>query len=356
MRRFFARLLFLLPVLAGMLLTNWFVDPDHIREPDAYARGIARLLLEGKPVTNISQPDEAAVMEYYFAGLSANPDVVVIGSSRVKQLRSDSFPGRTFFNASISGASMTDYMAITNLMESRGGLPRTMVIELSTFLLSNEIVSVWPRFEVQQKVLEAHFQEGQPVPAMEAEKTSLKTYARFLSPDYFQLSFFTFLDTRLGDAQGSGYHILRPGEEPTGLTYLADGSEIFPPQRRKNLGKESVTALAIDAGEHAAGIPKTLDKERQQVLEAYLSNLQSRRVRVILFLGPYHPTSYEIMLGNSNRIVVDIQKYYEELAQRYGFQIVGSFNPADLNLSGAVYFDATHITPEALAGLFAGVK
>jgi hypothetical protein len=356
MRRFISRILFLLPILAGMILTNWFVDPDHIREPDAYARNIARLLLDGKAVTNIKQPDEAAIMTYYLSNMPDAPDVVVLGSSRVKQLRSDSFPGRTFFNASLSGATLTDYLALTHLMESRGRMPHTLVIELSTHFLSNDVVSVWPRFEVQQKTLEANLFTGQPVPDIPENKQSLETYSRFLSPDYFQLSFFTLLDTRLGDSEGSGIRVFHPGDEPTGLTYLADGSEIFPLQRRKNLGSDSVTALAIEAGQNAAGIPKSLDAERKRVLETYLQSLKDRGVEVILFLGPYHPVSYEIMMGNRNRIVVDIQKYYEELAQRFGFQLVGSYNPADLNLTGDVYFDATHITPEALAGIFAGVK
>lgn len=355
-KRFLVRLLLLFPVPAAIVLTSWFVDPDHIREPDAYERNIARLLLSGKPVTGIGQVDEAAVMEYYFQGIPSIPDVIVIGSSRTKLLRADSFPGRTFFNASISGASLTDYLALTYLIQSNGGLPRTMVIELNTFLLCDEPVSVWPRFGAQQKELEAHFLEGAPVPPRQPEPPSWDTYSRFLSPDYFQLSLFTLLDSRLGDASASGVHVLQPGEEPYTLTYLSDGSEIFPWRRRKNLGKDSVIALAIDAGQHAGFIPERIEPERQRLLETYLSYLQAHGVEVILFLAPYHPISYDIMVGNEYRIVADIQEYYEEMARRLDMRLVGSFNPADLAIGGDVFYDATHITPEALAGIFAGAK
>jgi len=357
MKRFSLRLLLIVPILLGMVLTSWFVDPDHVRDPDGYERGIARLLLEGKPVTHINQPDEAAILQNYFSGLTGTPDVLVVGSSRTKLLRADSFPGQTFFNASLSGASMTDYLAVTNLVESRGGLPHTMVIELSAFLLSDEIVSVWPQFVVQKDALEAHFIDGMPGPPLTAPPApTLKSYSRFLQPDYFQLSFYTLLDTRLGDAQGSEYHVLQNNEDPTGMTYLADGSEIFPPQRRKNLGKDSVTALAIDAGNYSAGIPKKIVPEQKRILEAYLTYLQAHDVNVILYIAPYHPASYEIMLTNKYNIIVDIQKYYEELAARLDMQLVGSFNPADLGITKDVYYDATHITPQALAGIFARVK
>lgn len=352
MKRFAARLLLLLPVLLGMILTSWIVDPDHIRDPDSYERGIARLLLDGKAVTNVAQADEAAVMIHYFSGLSAAPDVLVLGSSRSKQLRADSFPGRTFFNASLSGCSLTDYMALTALLESRGLLPRTIVIEMSTWFVGDEVVSVWPRFEIQQKALEAHILSGAPAPDVAADAAPADTRTRFLAPDYFQLSLFTFLDARFGDAAGESYRVLRPGEEPTGLTYLADGSEIFPLKRRKNLGTESVTALAIQAGQSPLGVPAAILPERQRVIEAFLLDLQSKGVEIILFLGPYHPATYEIMMGNQYRVVADIQRYYEDVAHRYGFRIVGSYNPADLNVDGSVYYDATHITPEALAGIF----
>ncbi|MBV6397287.1 MAG: hypothetical protein HFACDABA_02897 [Anaerolineales bacterium] len=352
MKRFAARLLLLVPILLGVILTSWFVDPDHIRDPDSYERGIAHLLLDGQAVTNVNQPDEAAVMIHYFSGLSSAPDVIVLGSSRLKLLRADSFPGQTFFNASISGGSLIDYMALASLIEARGLLPRTLVIEMSTWFVGSEVVSVWPRFESLQPALEAHLLSGAPAPDVAAYTPAAAAHMRFLSPDYFQLSLFTFLDARFGDAAAESYHVLRPGEEPTGLTYLADGSEIFPLKRRRNLGSESVVALAIQAGQSPLGVPPAILPERQRVIEAFLLDLQSKGVEIVLFLGPYHPATYEIMMGNQYRIVAEIQTYYEDLARRHGFRIVGSYNPADLGLDGSVYYDATHITSESLAEIF----
>ena len=356
MKRFASRLLFLLPIPLVMILTSWFVDPDHVRDPDSYERDIAQLLLEGKGVTNVYYPDEAAIMAWYFDGRADAPEVLVIGSSRTKLIRSDSFPGETFFNASLSGASLTDYLALTHLLEERGPLPRTMVIELSTHLLKADIVSVWPRFEGIAGELESNLITGAPVPDPRVTRPSLESYSRFLGPDYFQLSLFSFLDSRFGGGQGREARVYLEGDEPTGLTYLPDGSEIFPESRRKNLGSPEVTALAIAAGDATLAIPGEIDAHRQQVLEAWLAHLQAQGVEIILYLAPYHPRTYEIMMTNQNRIVVDIQNYYVEMARRKGYSILGSYNPADIDITGEVFYDATHITPEALARLLAGVK
>jgi len=356
MKRFASRLLLLLPILVAMVLTSWFVDPDHVRDPDSYERGIAQLLLDGKGVTNISYPDEAAIMTWYFDGRADAADVVVLGSSRTKLLRSASFPDETFFNASLSGGSLTDYLALTHLMEERGQLPRRMVIELSTHLLKAEVVSVWPRFASLEGALEENLAAGAPVPDPRVTRPSLASYSRFLGPDYFQLSFFTLLDSRLGGGPGREVRVFRAGDEPTGLTYLPDGSEIFPESRRKNLGSPEVTALAVAAGDATLAIPGKIDAHRQEILEAWLAHLRAQGVEVILYLAPYHPKTYEIMMTNQNRIVVDIQNYYVAMAHRNGYPIIGSYNPADIGITGDVFYDATHITPEALAKLFAGVK
>ncbi len=54
-----------------------------------------------------------------------------------------------------------------------------------------------------------------------------------------------------------------------------------------------------------------------------------------------------------NRIILDEQKYYEELAQRKGLTLVGSYNPADFDLGETAFSDGSHPTQEAVRKLFA---
>src|SRR5271167_4741143 len=110
MKRFWIKLLLLLPIPLLVIGFNWLVDPVHLRSAYQYEYGIAHLILQGKPVTNISNPNEALYLKYYVAGLTNRQDVLVLGSSRSKLIRADSFPGLSLFNNSIGGAGLVDYL------------------------------------------------------------------------------------------------------------------------------------------------------------------------------------------------------------------------------------------------------
>jgi len=94
MKRFWLKILLLVPLPLIVVGFTWFVDPVHLRNADQYEYGIARLILDGKRVTNISNPNEAAYIKFVVDGLKTRKDVLVLGSSRSKLLRSDSFAGR----------------------------------------------------------------------------------------------------------------------------------------------------------------------------------------------------------------------------------------------------------------------
>src|SRR5690242_17467393 len=136
MRKFLIKLLLVAPLVITVLAFNIFVDPVHLTDSGEYERGIAQLILSNKSVTNISHPNEEVYLTAYIEGLHERKDVLVLGSSRSKLIRSTAFPGKTFFNNSIGGAGLSDYLAIYDLYRRKGFKPSTIVIELSPWVLT----------------------------------------------------------------------------------------------------------------------------------------------------------------------------------------------------------------------------
>ncbi len=357
MKRFWINLLLLLPVPLLVIGFNWFVDPVHLRNPDAYEHGIAHLVLAGKRVTNISNPNEAAFLEFVIAGLPARKEVLVFGSSRSKLIRSDSFPGHSLFNNSISGGGLVDYLAIYQMYRRKGLVPSLAVVELSPWILMRDYSSVWKAFNAQKQSLEQQAlapSDGGNGPV----KPHTLTHAdltEFLSPGYFQTSFYTWLNHRTHPSrQNTAYCEWREGALPLGETMLADGSAIYPEHVQHPPDRERVTALAIQYAEKPAGIPTAIDPGRERVLEAFLDELARDGVRVVLYLPPYHPRSYSLMANSpQNRIIVDEQRVYETLARRKNLTLVGSYNPSDLGLDERAFFDGSHPTEETVRQIFA---
>ena len=203
MKRFFGRLLLIVPILFGVVAVNWLIDPVHLRDADQYERGIAQLISAGKGVTNIWNPNEAAYLESYIDGLQQRKDVLVLGSSRSKLIRSDSFPGLTFFNNSIGGGGLIDYLAIYELYRQKNLVPDTVVIELSPWIMYRDYASKWDAFDshrgaLERRVLHPELDQSQPI---QIGSTASTDWAEFLSPGYFQTSFYHWLRGTLKPAE-----------------------------------------------------------------------------------------------------------------------------------------------------------
>ena len=91
MKQFFLKMLLLVPIPIMILGFNLSIDPVHLTDTGRYEYGIAQLILDGKSVTNITTPDEAALLTFYVAGLDARKDVLVFGSSRSELIHASLF-------------------------------------------------------------------------------------------------------------------------------------------------------------------------------------------------------------------------------------------------------------------------
>jgi hypothetical protein len=359
MRRVLPRILFVLPLLAAIFLTNWFVDPSHLRDPDAYERGVAEMLLQGKAVTNVMNDEASAILEYSILGQTSAPDVLLLGTSKSKVIGSDFFPGQTFFNAALSGSGLADLIVIYNMYERRGFIPQEVILEVNPWLLTAGRNSQVPRFESQRNAVEKSLLKGEPVelPDQPKKRQSMtRVYLRMFTPDYFQSSSLALLSALVkgNDGQIREFHA---GDTPVGTTYFPDGSIIVPDQLIANLGTERPAADALKYGwDPPGGIPAQIDPHQRKVLEAFLHHLLDSGVKVTFYIPPYHPLTYQLMLDSPTRIVVDIQSYFEELAQANGVAVIGSYNPAEVGVTGADFYDVTHITTDSIRRIFEGAR
>jgi hypothetical protein len=359
MRKFIIKLLLVAPLVIAVLGFNIFVDPVHLTDSGQYERGIAKLILSSQSVTNITNPNEEAYLTTYIDGLREKKDVLVLGSSRSKLIRSTAFSGKTFFNNSIGGASLTDYMAIYDLYRRRGYKPSTVVIELSPWVLDKNYASFWKSFNNQRDRLEADLLHSNTTSSDLPHISFIpEKYSDLLSIGYFQTSFFTWLrritTSDTDSKEHTSYFVFdyEKGDIPVNETLLYDGSTVYPERVRKQVDEDALTAAAIAYGEKPI-VPNEIDSHQQTVLEAFTKYLIDSSVEVIFYLPPYHPKTYEIMVSSEHKAVVTgAQNYFRDLAARTGARLIGSYNPADLHMNSADFFDGSHPTDQAIRGLF----
>src|SRR5262249_21757195 len=140
------------------------------------------------------------------------------------------------------------------------------------------------------------------------------------SPSYFQRSAGVLLDHLRSPEQISGYS----ASDRTVTDFnvkLSDGSLIYDKKLRSR-SPESVHQATV---EFAATIHTEIDPARAQKLEALIKLLRNDGVQVTLYLYPYPPEFYEVLVVLQRNGMFDaVQDYYMALASKYQMNVLGS--------------------------------
>ncbi len=150
------------PLLVLIVAVNFMVDPAHLFDRHhAYERGLAQLLAERVNVENVQNYDHRLVQRYYVEQLSRRPEIISIGSSRSYQIRNEFFPGRFFFNNSVSQASLEDYVAIYGMYDGRSLRPATIVLGLDPWILNgHRNLTNWQSVEFEYQPSDRSYGSG----------------------------------------------------------------------------------------------------------------------------------------------------------------------------------------------------
>jgi hypothetical protein len=359
MKKLLFRLIIFLSIVVFLVLVNFWVDPGQMFRGEEYEAGIASILLSGMNVANLAEYDGRLVQKFYIQGLSSRKDIVVLGSSRSCVIGSEMFPGRTFFNNWVSGATIEDYLAIYEMYREKGILPSRIILGLDPWVLNRN------HEEIRWKVLWEYYAAAsrrivKSVPAYERSLIPNKYFA-LLSPAYFQRSFWVLLRTALSrSALATGNYYATHEKELDVSVRFSDGSNRYD-RKGRDLSVTEVNRAAeayVDRGS-VYGLERfySLDGEYRETLERFLALLRKDGVEPMMFLPPYHPYVYHALTSSAQyRVIMEVQRYFENLAKETGVKLVGSYNPTDLALGEEEFFDGAHPRPSALEKLFRSLR
>jgi hypothetical protein len=209
LKRFAFKMIFLLPIPIVMVAVNVIGDPANLFRSEDYEVEIARIMLSGRNVANLTDYNERRVQACFAERLVERRDVLVLGSSRSMQVSSDTFPSRTFYNAGLSGATLEDHVGLLELYVEGDKAPGVLVWGLDPWLL-NRANGQTRWMDLAGPCKRALVRLGRPVPPdvenAAAGAAAWEKYAQLLSPSYFQLSLKSIFN-RL--RRGGGGRLLR---------------------------------------------------------------------------------------------------------------------------------------------------
>jgi hypothetical protein len=340
-----------LSIIMIVAATNFFVDPAHIFGSHHYEKSIARFLADGKNVANISNYDDRLLQKYYIEDVIRIPDIIVLGSSRSLHIASGQFPGKSFFNNSVPGATIEDYLALYELYVERGVIPKTIIIGVDPWILNkNNGQNRWETIKSYYQAMMDRLHIKNNVPAVTQSQGTLQQdkLAQLINLEYFIESLKCLRQDR---------HIYPTGaREGDVMIKLADGSISYDkPFRERSPMEVMKSAAEFDRDvPYSLGGFKELDPGLRATLEKFIDRLKADGVRVILFLAPYHPVAYENLRRSHTygSIMQEAETYFRDLARRKGIQVLGSYNPSGW-CAPEEFYDGMHPKKICLDRLFA---
>lgn len=343
MKRFLTKCLLLVPIPAAICFVNYTVDPAHILDSDDYLDDAVTYLLSGKHVANLVNYDQRLLQKKYICRLQRSPDVIVLGSSRTMQLNRTMFPGKSFFNHSVSGAVLQDVLAIFDVYAQREMFPKELILGLDPWSFNKSFgESRWKVLTHEYNDMLSMLGYGR---LRKSELRQKAGYNKVRVREMFSLAYFQ-ASVRMYGTRG---YFPTTQEKLEAQVIHADGSLYEYDYSQRSLVEINLLARKYDY--ENARLFKKIDRDCAKVLVDFLKFLQAKRIKVTIFLPPYHPITYSQIIAK-NRTYQKVEAFVRKIASESGIEVIGGYNPRDLLLTDHDFVDGMHLRPAGLIKVF----
>ena len=440
----------ILLIISLISFFNYKVDSSGIFGHSNYLSKAAKALTSGKMVAGLQNIDDRLFQELIIRNLRVRNDVIAIGSSTTMHLRKGvvSKDRINFFNHSVNGASLEDYIAIVGAYEvMHDYLPSTVILGVDPWVFnknngqgrwtglkqyhdyeldkiygeglnsrSNSNVTInaikWKQlinfdYTVSNikfiiRALLKNESNNLPLPLKKIENTEI--IETLIKSDLEKLSDSELILKAIGSGnadkiefggpqaldlnvpsyekelanreeliealEGLSEALLEPKQEKI-LTnnskfYVVDtididdfirvdDGSIYYPYEKRYINNDQVKQHAIAFAK--ATKPYSLGKfdslNNIELFEDFVSYLKLNKVDVILFLPPYNPIAYDLLIENNKyKHILIAEKYLIDFAKLNDVDVKGSYNPHKYNLTNEDFFDGVHGRDQVLKEIF----
>ena len=267
--------------------------------------------------------NEAIFMENLINAQLVSPDIVVIGSSRIMQIRSPD--ERRLLNLGVSGSALRDNIGMIYLVENKFD-PSTVIIEVAPWLYSSQMT------DGRYKVLENAYYSSIGKRHVEVTPVSfMSSFKKTIQAFYDQTTY--------------SYQIPKADNPEIKAKKRNDGSHVYDTSFASLSQKEIEDGFSkllkykvVDNyGDNSEYIAR--ENAKNEFIN-YIKQQQNKR-KVVLILPPYHPKLYEEM-KKKLPYIIEIEKDITKIANENKIQIIGSYNPGTVNCGLDDFYDGMH--------------
>jgi hypothetical protein len=300
--------------------------------------------------------DDRLLQQYFIERMTQSPEVVVLGSSRTMQARSNLFPGRTFHNHAVQGACLEDEIAFLQMYRLRGFRPSIIVLTVDPWLFNaDNALIAWKSIDTyyydyaREKKLRWRMYEVAPkdpppfflaLADKAAQQFSLLNASRLITQTMKNIPFPVYktrndvADVRLLRTDGSFAY---------DLIYRTKSPEAVAAEAR---------SFALDMRRISLGNYRKVSEELQEAFVSFLDTAREQGSEVVLYFPPYNPAIYDEIHRHPLNKFDAVESYVRGLGRQRNLRIVGGYDPALTRCTVADFYDGIHPKEEALPYIF----
>ena len=435
---------FILLIISIVSIFNYKVDSLGVFGHSNYLAKAAKALTSGKMIAGLQNIDDRLFQDLIIKNLKVRNDVIAIGSSTTMQLRKGVFSKKkiNFFNHSLNGASLEDYIAIVGAYESiHDYLPSTIILGVDPWVFNKN--NGQGRWVGLKKYYDYELDKINSEGIKSKDNSSITIisikWKQLINFDYTASNIKFFIRDLLKDdnlnAQLSleesrrmkiltrsqlqklsdselilkaidygvaekiefgGSHALDPtvpsyekelANREELIAVLAesalsiplppivvndskfyevdtietddfiranDGSIYYPNKiRYKNNDKVKVDAIAFAKAITPYSLGNFENLSNIELFEDFIEYLKLNNVVVILFMPPYNPIAYDLLIENNKyKQILIAEEYLINFSKLNNIDLKGSYNPHNYGLTNKDFFDGVHGRDQTFKKIF----
>ncbi len=332
----------ILLIMLSAGLINYIIDPAHLYRGGTYEHGIAELLHQEKNVANVSNYDERLLQKFYVESLENKKKVLVLGSSRSMQIRSELFKPYSFFNSSVSGCSEEDFLAIFYMFYKKGFVPDKVILGIDPWVFNEN--SNQTRWRVIQQyyydMLSVIDQKEKIKSPSNLNSNKLK---QLVSWGYLKKSLLLLLSRQQNkENRKFGYYPINDDNADVTIK-RSDGSLYEAGYERWTTDEVNKKVFEFTIKPYSLQKFNIINMKAKDNIEKFILFLKNLNIEVIIFLAPYHPYVYKYLVQSGDKkIVADVESSLRILARVNNISIKGSYDPSKNNCIENEFYDGMH--------------
>ncbi len=356
MKKLWLLLALFLPALLFLMGVNYFLDPANIFHSDG--KQIAQALMQGNEVyIGSGNTDERQIKKNMISLMPKEVDLVVVGPSLAMTIDRVTVGTENMYNLALSGADYYDILAQLGMLEEQQVKPKKILFCVDSTFFDEALYGQMSRSETLKPYADYMLQVISNQDAKKPSGTDWKNakvlVQQIFSVTYFQACVDYVKSNGLSSLQNMRWSI-REDDLSENAYLRGDGSWVY------NRAYQSATGETVQKNAQEYNIDYYFTKDghvsesSKETFEQLIRYYQGQGVEVSLFLCPLSPSLYTRVENQkeSHMLLWELEEFACRMAENYDLELYGSYDPKQMGVTDADYYDARHVRHEVLCTFF----